>query len=59
MGYTGKIVFDLAKEKEYLTHNPSRRCPNIEKARGLLDFHPVIEVEEGVARFLEYIKYSH
>ncbi|MBO4659706.1 MAG: NAD-dependent epimerase/dehydratase family protein [Prevotella sp.] len=57
-GYTGKVKFAVSDDKEYLTNNPQRRCPNIEKARRELGYAPSIYVEEGVARFLQYLKES-
>ena len=57
-GYTGHVVFSVSKDKEYLTNNPNRRCPIIDKARTLLGYNPQINVEQGVRYFLEYIKES-
>ena len=50
--------FAVSEDKEYLTNNPQRRCPNIDKARRELGYDPTIFVEEGVARFLRYLKES-
>jgi UDP-glucuronate decarboxylase len=55
-GYDGKIVYSISEDKHYLTDNPQRRCPSIEKARRLLDFRPEITVENGVARYLQWLK---
>lgn len=49
------VVKKVSNDKEYLTHNPQRRCPKIDKARSLLDYNPKIYVEEGVARFLKFL----
>ena len=57
-GYTGEVRFAKSEDKEYLTNNPQRRCPNIDKARRILGYNPTILVEEGVARFLQYLKES-
>ncbi len=57
-GYEGKINYAVSEDKEYLTNNPQRRCPNIEKAKRVLNYKPQIEVEEGVKRFLNFIKES-
>ena len=57
-GYTGEVKFAKSEDKEYLTNNPQRRCPNIDKARRILGYNPTILVEEGVARFLQYLKES-
>lgn len=57
-GYTGQAKFSISRDKEYLQNNPSRRCPVIDKARRLLGYKPEVDVEQGVRRFLEYIKES-
>jgi len=54
-GYGGKVVYEKPPEKDYLTHNPSRRRPDIAKARRLLGYEPAIPAEEGVERFLRFI----
>lgn len=50
--YKGKLVFKLSEDKEYLTDNPNRRCPVIDKAREDLGYHPSIQLEEGLKRSL-------
>lgn len=56
--YKGKINYAVSEDKEYLTNNPQRRCPNITKARTILGYNPRISVEEGVRRFLQFVKES-
>lgn len=56
MNYKGKVIFDVSDDKDYLTNNPERRCPNIDKAVNILNYNPSIEVEEGIKRFLMFIK---
>ncbi|MFH1283590.1 MAG: NAD-dependent epimerase/dehydratase family protein [bacterium] len=55
-GYNIKIIFRKSKDVEYLTHNPFRRCPDISKAVSKLGYNPKIEVEEGVKRFITFLK---
>ena len=55
-GFKGKVNYAVSGDGHYLTDNPQRRCPDITKARRVLGYNPVINVEEGVARFLAYIK---
>jgi len=55
-GYEGKIKYKVSSEKHYLTNNPQRRCPDISKARNILGYNPVINVQEGIKRFLNYLK---
>ena len=57
-GYTGKVIYAKSNDSEYLTNNPQRRCPDISKARRVLGYNPTIFVEEGVRRFLKFIKES-
>jgi len=57
-GYQGKVDYAVSEDKDYLTNNPQRRCPNISKAQRILDYQPTIHVEEGVRRFLQFIKES-
>ncbi len=53
--YDGEIRYEKPKDTNYLTHNPARRCPDISKAKKLLEYYPEIEVTEGVSRFLQYL----
>lgn len=55
-GYNGNIELVKSKDRNYLTHNPNRRCPIIEHARVNLNFTPTVTVEEGVRRFLKFLK---
>lgn len=55
-GYEGKAVFQTSHDNEYLTDNPNRRCPKIDKAKEILDYRPEISVKEGVNRFLMFLK---
>lgn len=54
--YAGKVVYNVSEDKDYLTNNPERRCPNINKARTVLNYNPSIIVNDGVKRFLTFIK---
>ena len=56
--YEGRILHACSEDKEYLTNNPGRRCPKIDKAAEKLHYQPEILVEEGVRRFLTFIKES-
>jgi UDP-glucuronate decarboxylase len=57
--YSREVIFNSPPEKDYLTHNPNRRCPTIEKARKLLNYNPTVLVEDGVYKFLKFIKLSN
>lgn len=54
--YTGNIRYEVSEDKDYLSDNPLRRCPNIDKARKILNFNPRIEIEEGIERTLLFLK---
>lgn len=57
--YKGTLVFNKSQDTEYLTDNPNRRCPSIEKARRDLEFNPTISIEEGLKRSLIWYKENH
>ena len=50
--YTGKLVLKTSEDKEYLTDNPNRRCPIINKAKKDLGYNPRIQLEDGLKRSL-------
>ena len=50
--YKGKLIFKISEDREYLTDNPNRRCPIIDKAREQLGYNPSIQLEEGLKRSL-------
>ncbi|AGI47100.1 Nucleoside-diphosphate-sugar epimerase [Thermoplasmatales archaeon BRNA1] len=54
--YNGEVKYATSEDRQYLTNNPQRRCPNISKARKILDYNPTIKVDEGVRRFMRYMK---
>lgn len=51
-----KIIFKKSKDGEYLMNNPSRRCPDINKAKKLIKFIPRINLNNGIQRYLRFIK---
>lgn len=57
-GLNLELKFKKSDDKNYLTDNPNRRCPIIAKARTKLDYNPRILVDEGVKRFLQYLKFE-
>jgi UDP-glucuronate decarboxylase len=54
--YEISTKFEKSEDLDYLSHNPNRRCPNIEKAKKLLNYNPSILPEIGVMRYLTYLK---
>lgn len=59
MNYQGRIIRQTSPDKEYLINNPERRCPDIRKARQLLNFQPEIMIGDGVERFLKFLWFEH
>jgi UDP-glucuronate decarboxylase len=57
--YKGKTDFKISNDSEYLTDNPNRRCPDISKARKVLDYQPSVYVDEGIERFLTFLKINN
>lgn len=55
-GYTGEVVRKTHEDPQYLTNNPQRRCPDITKAVTLLNYQPQISLDEGIRRYLQYLK---
>jgi nucleoside-diphosphate-sugar epimerase len=51
-GYTGRVVRQASADQDYLVDNPSRRQPDITKARSELGFSPTISLDEGLRRLL-------
>lgn len=50
--YKGAVVFENSADAEYLTDNPNRRCPVIDKARKELEYDPGVGLADGVRRSL-------
>lgn len=51
--WRGKVVYrDIGADHDYLTDNPSRRCPDIAKARSELGYSPTVSLDEGLKRSL-------
>lgn len=57
-GYQGKVVYAKSGDVDYLTDNPQRRCPDMSKSRELLNFSPEITIEDGIRRYLWFLKES-
>jgi UDP-glucuronate decarboxylase len=54
--YKGKIRYEISEDQEYMTDNPNRRCPVIDKARIKLGYNPTVSIEEGIDRYLKFLK---
>lgn len=58
LGTQVSVSYEKSNDPDYLTDNPNRRCPVIKKARKLLDYDPEILVEEGIHRYLKFLKFE-
>ncbi len=54
--YKGTVKYKKSLDTDYMTDNPNRRCPSIDKARKILGFNPVIDVKDGIDRYLRFLK---
>lgn len=48
------VDYNKSEDIDYLSDNPKRRCPNIDKAKKLLNFNPKISLAEGLNRTFKY-----
>lgn len=55
-GYKGKIITKVSDDKAYLTDNPQRRCPKIDKAKTELGYEPSVSVDQGLVNTLLWYK---
>ena len=53
-GYSGDVVVGTSDDPDYLTDNPNRRSPVIDKARTELGYHPEVELDDGLERALRW-----
>ncbi len=53
--YDGGISYQVHADPEYLSNNPSRRVPDIEKARIVLGYEPKHDVASGIERYLRFL----
>jgi UDP-glucuronate decarboxylase len=53
-GYTGSVVTEASDDPDYLTDNPNRRCPVIDKARAELGYAPEVDLDDGLERALRW-----
>jgi UDP-glucuronate decarboxylase len=55
--YSGQVIRQASADSDYLVDNPSRRCPDITKARRELGYAPSVDLDEGLRRALAW--YAH
>lgn len=49
-----EVKFNKSKDKEYLTDNPKRRCPDLTKAKAFLNYYPKVELKTGLNRIFQW-----
>lgn len=49
-----EVEFGQSPEGDYLKDNPQRRCPDLSKARSLLNYQPNISLRQGLRRLLSW-----
>jgi dTDP-glucose 4,6-dehydratase/UDP-glucuronate decarboxylase len=54
-----KVELLVSEENNYLTDNPRRRCPSIEKAKKELDYNPKTKLDEGLKSVLQWYKETY
>ncbi|WP_205745509.1 NAD-dependent epimerase/dehydratase family protein [Egicoccus halophilus] len=54
LGYQGRVGTATSDDVDYLTDNPNRRQPVIDKAREELGYAPEVRLEEGLRRALRW-----
>jgi UDP-glucuronate decarboxylase len=52
--YRGSVVARASDDRDYLTDNPNRRCPVIDKAREQLGYAPEVDLDDGLERALRW-----
>jgi dTDP-glucose 4,6-dehydratase/UDP-glucuronate decarboxylase len=55
-GYFGHVVYKTHDDTEYLTDNPNRRFPDLNKIRKELGFSPKIDLDKGLLRTLYWYR---
>lgn len=51
-----EIMYSQSNDKEYLADNPHRRCPDLRKAKNLINYHPSVNLEAGLRRLMDWYK---
>ena len=55
-----KIKYSLIKyPSSYPSDEPQRRCPDLSKARKDLNYHPIINIKEGLEKYLNWSKINY
>jgi dTDP-glucose 4,6-dehydratase/UDP-glucuronate decarboxylase len=46
----------VSADRNYLTDNPQKRCPDLTKSRTMLEYNPQVTLEDGLTRIYNYYK---
>ena len=49
-----RVEHRRSDDPKYLTDNPQRRCPSLEKSRRMLGFEPRVPLSAGLERMYRY-----
>jgi dTDP-glucose 4,6-dehydratase/UDP-glucuronate decarboxylase len=49
-----RVEYRRSEDPEYLSDNPQRRCPSLEKSRRMLGFEPRVPLSAGLERMYRY-----
>jgi UDP-glucuronate decarboxylase len=55
-GSTRSVVSRHSDDKDYLTDNPQRRCPDLSKSKSLLGYQPKVDLRTGLDRLIGWYK---
>jgi UDP-glucuronate decarboxylase len=53
--YLPNILYQTHIDKHYLTDNPQRRCPDLSKAKEMLDYTPKYNTLIGIQRYIQHL----
>jgi UDP-glucuronate decarboxylase len=56
VGSKRSVVSRQSDDKDYLTDNPQRRCPDLSKANTLLGYQPKVDLHAGITRLIGWYK---
>ena len=59
LGETVNVKHHISDDQDYLTDNPQRRCPNIERAKTELGFLPTVNLNDGLNQTINWYKESY
>jgi len=55
-GSNRSVVSRQSEDKDYLTDNPQRRCPDLSKAKTLLGYQPKVNLRTGISRLIGWYR---